>query len=63
MFEVGSMYEVDDQETIYKCTGEVYSYSDGMRLFEMQSTYDDSYIIVDEYGELYGEGSFDDWGF
>ena len=21
------------------------------------------YVIVDEYGELYGAGSFDDWGF
>lgn len=66
MFEVGSVYAIDPyttDEQEYKCTGEVYSYSDGMRLFEMNNIYDDSYVIVDEYGELYGEGSFDDWGF
>lgn len=63
MFEVGYIYNIDQCIGEYKCTGEVYSYEDGMRLFEMQSIDDEDYVIVDEYGELYGEGSFDDWGF
>lgn len=67
MFEVGSIYALDpyvtgtDQE--YKCTGDVYSYSDCMRLFEMQNIDYEFYVIVDEYGDMYGQGSFDDWGF
>lgn len=67
MFEVGSIYALDPYSTSmeeeYKCTGEVYSYSDCMRLYEMQSIDYGDYVIVDEYGELYGQGSFDDWGF
>ncbi len=67
MFEVGSIYALDPYSTgvdeEYKCTGDVYSYSDGMRLFEMQNIDDGYYTIVDEYGELYGVGSFEDWGF
>ena len=67
MFEVGSIYSLDPYSTSleeeYKCTGDVYSYSDGMRLYEMQSIDYGDYVIVDEYGELYGAGSFDDWGF
>lgn len=63
MFEIGSVYEIESQGAIYRCTGMIRSYSDGMRLYEMQNIDDDSYIIIDDYGELYGEGSFDDWGF
>ena len=67
MFEVGSIYSLDPYSTSleeeYKCTGDVYSYSDGMRLYEMQSIDYGDYVIVDEYGEMYGAGSFDDWGF
>ena len=63
MFEIGSVYEIESQEAIYRCTGMIRSYSDGMRLYEMQNIDNDSYIIIDDYGELYGEGSFDDWGF
>lgn len=67
MFEVGSIYALDPYSTEadeeYKCTGDVYSYLDCMRLFEMQNIDDEYYIIVDEYGELYGAGCFDDWGF
>lgn len=67
MFEVGSIYVLDPysiyMEQEYRCTGDVYSYSDGMRLYEMQNIDDEYYIIVDEYGELYGAGCFEDWGF
>ena len=67
MFEVGYIYELDPFSTYmeqeYKCTDDVYSCSDGMILYEMQNIDDESYIIVDEYGELYGAGCFDDWGF
>lgn len=67
MFEVGSIYALDPYSTgteeEYKCTEDVYSYSDGMRLYEMQSIDYGDYVIVDEYGELYGAGCFDDWGF
>lgn len=67
MFEVGSIYSLDPYSTgteeEYKCTGDVYSYLDCMRLFEMQSIDYEFYVIVDEYGDMYGQGSFDDWGF
>ena len=67
MFEVGSIYSLDPyvtgNEQEYKCTGDVYSYSDCMRLFEMQNIDYEFYVIVDEYGDMYGQGSFDDWGF
>lgn len=67
MFEVDSIYALDPYSTSmdeeYKCTGDVYSYLDGMRLYEMQSIDYGDYVIVDEYGELYGAGSFEDWGF
>lgn len=67
MFEVGSIYSLDPYSTgteeEYKCTGDVYSYPDCMRLFEMQSIDYAFYVIVDEYGDMYGQGSFEDWGF
>ena len=67
MFEVGSIYSLDPyvtgNEQEYKCTGNVYSYSDCMRLFEMQNIDYEFYVIVDEYGDMYGQGSFEDWGF
>lgn len=67
MFEVGSTYLLDTYSTgveeEYRCTDAVYSYLDGMHLYEMQSVDYGDYVIVDEYCELYGEGSFDDWGF
>lgn len=67
MFEVGSIYALDPYSTgteeEYKCTGDVYSYLDGMRLYEMQSVDYGDCVIVDEYGEMYGAGCFEDWGF
>lgn len=67
MFEVGSIYSLDpyltSMEQEYRCTGDMYSYLDGMRLYEMQNIDNGDYVIVDEYGELYGAGCFEDWGF
>ena len=58
MIELGNVYDLE-QYGICRCTNT--AYYDNMRLYEMQNIDDDSYIIINEYGEPYGEGSFDDW--
>lgn len=58
MFDCGSLYDLEEYG-VCKCTNA--TYYDNMRLYEMQKIDDGDYIIINEYGELYGEGGFDEW--